>query len=444
MVPPDDETPRRRTLARIRSGAFERGVSLARLGISASWRVTAHAAGELFRADDGGERKRDLLARQAAALSRELGELKGSMMKVGQMLSTYGESVLPAEANAFLKSLQSNSPTLAWEAIEQQLRAELGDTLDGLDVEEEPLAAASLGQVHRATIRATGERVAVKVQYPGIAEAVDADLNTLRRMLRVAGLVPMGPSADELFDEVRTMLRREVDYTEELATTDRFREALAHEPRLRVPRTFPAFSTARVLTTELMEGVRFDHASVVDLPQERRDALGQLLFDSLLHEIFVLHAVQTDPHFGNYLVQVGDTEDRVVLLDFGAVRPIDSALLSLYRRFIRSAVHRDVPAIEGVGVDMGFLRPDDPPEMVRRYRELCLMVAEPLQGGVYDWSEDLPERLARLGKEGVLKLQLRPPPAWAFFLDRKLGGIYVLMTVLGARFDARPLLDRHL
>ena len=435
--------PRKRTLARIRSGAFERGVSLARLGLTAGWRVTSHAAGGLFSSEDPGERRRDLLARQATALTKELGELKGSMMKVGQMLSTYGESILPPEANAVLKSLQSDSPTLAWDAIEAQLRAELGDPFHELDVDPTPLAAASLGQVHAATIRATGEQVAVKVQYPGVAKAIDADLSTLRTMLRVAGLVPTGPPAAALFSEVRDMLRREVDYTEERLTTDHFRAGVG-DPRLLVPRTYPEFSTDRVLTTERMHGVRFDHPSVQELPQHRRDALGALLFDSLLHEVFVLRAVQTDPHFGNYLVQVDPEGDRVVLLDFGAVRPIDDAMMPVYRTFIEGAWRQDTRLLDEAGHAMGFLKHGDSEEFVHRFRELCLMVAEPLQG-TYDWgASDLPGRLARTGKEGVLRFKLRTPPAWTFFLDRKLGGIYVLMTVLGARFDAGALIARHL
>ncbi|MCO4771032.1 MAG: AarF/ABC1/UbiB kinase family protein [Deltaproteobacteria bacterium] len=457
----DDQEPDEEPLQSIRTGRVSRGFAIAKLTMGAGLRVTGHAVSGLFTTKENrDERKRDLLLRQAADLTRELGELKGSMMKVGQMLSTYGEALLPAEANAVLKSLQSTSPTLRWEVIEERLLDELGeDRLGELDIEETPLAAASLGQVHAAVIRASGERVAVKVQYPGVDKAVDADLSTLRQFLRVAGLAPTGPSAAALFSEVRSMLQREVDYSLERETTDSFASAFVEEPRLWVPRTYPRFSTPRVLTTELIEGVRFDAPAVAELSQERRDALGELVFEMLLREVFVLRAVQTDPHMGNFLVRIGADHDRVGLLDFGAVRAIGDDVMGTYVQFIAGAVHQSAPPMEAVGRAMGFLRDGDPDELRQRFVELCLLVVEPFADpnrpggppafmdaqGRYDWgATDLPSRLAAKGKAGVLAFKLRTPPAWTFFLDRKLGGVYMLLSVLGARFDGRALVTRFI
>jgi len=444
----------------IRTGRFARGLRLAKLGTVAGLRATGHAVGGLFASKEDKEtRRRDLLVRSALDLTKELGELKGSMMKVGQMLSTYGEALLPAEANAILKNLQSQTPTLAWATIEERLRDELGDALDDLDVETTPLAAASLGQVHAATVKATGDRVAVKVQYPGVDKAVDADLSTLRQFLRVAGLSPTGPSAPALFAEVRAMLRREVDYGLERETTDAFAAAFADEPRIVVPRTWPAWSSDRVLTTDFLGGVRFDAPEILALPQARRDALGALVFEMLLREVFVLRSVQTDPHLGNFVVQPDDAGDRVGLLDFGAVRPIGDDVMGTYARFIYGALHQQAAPMIQVGRDMGFLVDGDKPELVDRFVELCLMVVEPFadpsrpggpvahmdRGGRYDWgATDLPGRLAAKGKEGVLAFKLRTPPPWTFFLDRKLGGVYMILSVLGARFDGRAILRRYI
>lgn len=449
-----------RELDGIRTGRFARGLRLARLGTVAGLRATGHAVGGLFASKEDREtRRRDLLVRSALDLTKELGELKGSMMKVGQMLSTYGEALLPAEANSILKSLQSQTPTLAWAAIEERLRSELGDALDDLDVETTPLAAASLGQVHRGTVRATGHAVAVKVQYPGVDKAVDADLSTLRQLLRVAGLSPTGPSAPALFAEVRAMLRREVDYDLERETTDAFAAAFADVPGVVVPRTWPAWSGPRVLTTDFLTGVRFDDPEVLALPQQRRDALGALVFEMLLREVFVLRAVQTDPHLGNFVVQLDPAGDRVGLLDFGAVRPIGDDVMGTYARFIHGALHQQPEPMIQVGRDMGFVVDGDKPELVERFVELCLMVVEPFadperpggpppfmdREGRYDWgATDLPARLASKGKEGVLAFKLRTPPPWTFFLDRKLGGVYMILSVLKARFDGRAILRRYI
>ncbi len=455
--PPDDDEP---PLAAIRTGGLSRGFALARLGVNAGLRVTGHAVGGLFAGKDRkDERRRDLLVRQAMELTRELGELKGSMMKVGQMLSTYGEALLPPEANAVLKTLQSRAPILQWEAIEARLREELGDRLDELDVETTPLAAASLGQVHGAVVRETGARIVLKVQYPGVDTAVDTDLSTLKQLLRVAGLAPTGLSGSELFAEVRTMLRREVDYALERSTTERFRTALAGAPRLKVPRTWPRYCTSRVLATDRVQGLRFDDDAVLALPQERRDALGALVFEMLLTEVFVLREVQTDPHFGNYLVQLADEGDSITLLDFGAVRPIDDAIMPTYVAFIAGALHQSPALMERVGRDMGFLRSGDGESLRARFTDMCLMVVEPFADpgrpggppahmdadGRYDWgATDLPTRLAAAGKDGVLAFKLRTPPAWTFFLDRKLGGVYMILAVLGARIDGRAILRRFM
>ncbi len=263
-------------LKSIKSSPLSRGLALAKVTVSAGTRAASHALGNLF-GDEGGkeDRLKEMLTAQMDLLSRELGKLKGSVMKVGQMLSMYGEHLLPPEANQLLKSLQNQSPPLAWEAIEKQLKRQLGaEKLALLDIEQEPHASASLGQVHRAVIRATGERIALKIQYPGVDQAIESDLAALRSLLTVSKLIPKGPKYDELFKEVRQMMHQEVDYSKELTATDEFRELFAEDGLVIVPRTYPEFSAKRVLATSFEEGVSMESAEVLALSQERRNAIG--------------------------------------------------------------------------------------------------------------------------------------------------------------------------
>ena len=242
--------PPKKPLTRIKSGAWSRGISLARVSLSAGSKVAGHAIGGLFAgADESESRLKALITSQIETLSKELGQLKGSLMKVGQMLSMYGEQVLPPEANALLKSLQSESPPLAWPEIEKAIKKQIPqEKLDELEITQEPLGSASLGQVHLATRKSDGRKIALKIQYPGVDKAIESDLTAMRRLLTITKILPkgaQGTSYDELFREVRQMLHHEVDYERELATTNEFRGLIAADTRYVVPETFAEYSTSR-------------------------------------------------------------------------------------------------------------------------------------------------------------------------------------------------------
>lgn len=441
-----------KTLRSIKSGVWSRGVALARVSVAAGARAATHAMGNLFTGEDTrAERLKSMLYDQAQALTKELGQLKGSLMKVGQLLSMYGERWLPPEANALLKSLQSQSPPLAWEAVERVLRRQLGpEKLALLEIDPEPHASASLGQVHRARRREDGAVLALKIQYPGVDKAIESDLRALRSMLTVSRLVPKGPRFDDLFREVRQMLHQEVDYEQERAATDAFRARLAGDPRYLVPETFPEFSTARVLATRYEEGVPVDSPEVLALPFERRRRLGLLGLELYFRELFEWGEMQTDPHFGNYRVRLGrdGEEDRLILLDFGAVRKFPRRFLETYYRLVRGGIYRDFALVERACTELGFFLPEDGPELKREFAELCYLICEPFgpPGGneEYDWAaSDLPTRAMRKGAELAFRFKLRPPPREAVFLDRKMGGVFIFLSVLGVRARTRELLERY-
>ncbi len=447
----------KRKLTEVKSSSWSRGLALAKMSVTAGTQAASHAIGGLFASEtEKNERFKALLKSQAGLLARELGQLKGSLMKAGQMLSVVGEHLLPPEVNEILKSLQSQSPPVDWPGIEKTLKRNLGEKLARLQVDPEPVASASLGQVHRARTTGgagapEGVELALKVQYPGVDKAIEGDLKALRSILSISKIIPKGPRYDEMFREVRQMLHQEVDYSRELEFIETYRKNIGDDPRYVIPRTFPEFSTHRVLAMSYEQGVAIDSPEVAALPQERKNAIAESFFDLYLRELFHFGMVQTDAHLGNFRVRLGTggAPDALVLLDFGAVRKVSKAFLDPYHVMLRGVFHRNgAQALEGA-TGAGFLKEDDEPELREAFLKLLLMIGEPVAPGTgelggYDWaSSDLPPRLAKAGTEIAVLFRLRPPPREVVFLDRKLPGLFTFMTVLRARFDARRLLERY-
>ncbi len=374
-------------------------------------------------------------------LIKELGQLKGSAMKVGQTLSMYGEHLLPKEVNDLLKTLQSDSPALEWAAIRKVLVAELGEQMIGeLEFDEEALACASIGQVHKARIKDTGQVLAIKIQYPGVDAAVETDLKLLKFILTLTDMVPRGARFDQVFNEIREMFHQEVNYELERNFGERFHELLADDPRYVIPKSFPRYCTRKIMAMEFVEGVRADHPSVQELPLERRNRLGLSFLDLYLRELMDFKLMQTDPHLGNYLVQVdpnGD-KDRLVLLDFGAARGVPDEFLKSYLLLMEGGFNRDPRLIEKGGRQLGLLQPDDPMALVDDYIKICNLITEPFHGS-YDWgNSDLPKRTAVAVTHIAGSYKLRAPPRELVFLDRKLGGVFIFLSVLKCVLDARP------
>jgi len=451
-------------LSGIKSGAFSRGFALARVSLSAGAKVASHAVGNIFGDEDTkGERLKAMVISQMDLLSRELGELKGSLMKVGQMLSMMGEHLLPPEANALLKSLQNQSPPLEWKVIEKVLKRQLGEEkLALVEINPEPLASASMGQVHLAKRKSDGRLLAMKIQYPGVDQAIESDLKALKSIFTLAKFLPTGPKFDELFAEVRQMLHQEVDYKRELETTNEFRALLADDPRYVVPETVSELSTGRVLTTTFEEGIAADSPEVKALSQDRRNALGFAFLELYLKEFFRWGKVQTDPHFGNYRVRLGKNGecDQIVLLDFGAVRKFPKNFLASYYEMSNGAYFQDQSRVEKGALGLGFLIEGDPDELKLRFAEVAYLFVEGFQSSktcmpeakhlfnsdeAYDWgTSDLPKRVIKKGKDVVMAFKLRVPPREVVFLDRKMGGIFIFLSTLKVQIRASELLEKYL
>lgn len=456
-----------KTVSRIRTGSFERRLSLTRAGLFAGTRMASHMATSwLTSPDQREEKRRQMMSRQAQQLVDDLGELKGSVVKIGQMMALYGEHFLPEEVTEALHTLEDQTSALAWPAIEQVLQQELGaERLAQLDVNPEPLGAASLGQVHRARRRSDGLELVLKVQYPGVARAIDSDLDAVAQLLRVARLVSFGPEFSDWLEEVREMMHREVDYRLEAATTEKFRTLLADDSRFVVPRVLPEYSTAQIIASTYEHGDPLSSDAVRALPQERRNRLGEAALELFFRELFHWGEIQTDPNFGNYRIRIGESidgagapQDQIVLLDFGAVQAYEPEFLEPVIQMIRASYEQDLEGVIEGGVKLHFMKTSWPREVLETFAEVCMSVLEPLAPASQDWPEqavnaqgqyrwresDLPSRVARKAARSAISRYFKVPPKEFVFLNRKLIGVYTFIAVVRAEFNGEPILRQFL
>ena len=346
--------------------------------------------------------------------------------------------------------MQFQSPPLDYDRIYEILVNEFGIRhLEELDIEEEAFASASIGQVHRATIKATGEQLALKVQYPGVNKAVDSDLKALRSLLNMANIIPKSVSTDSLFAEVRDMLVQELNYPIEQQLTKEYQQKAKDLEGVKVPSIYDRYSGQQVIATEFIDGCVLDDPKVLALSQERRNRLGTIFLELYFYELFHWGMVQTDPHFGNYRVLIDDEGglDTLVTLDFGAVRKVDDGFKIPYIKMVGSLAKNDMKGFMAAASELGFIRDGDPEQLQSLFKDFCMMIVEPFEEDhqPYDWGVSrLPSRVLEKGRELILGFRLRTPPRELVFLDRKLGGVFTVLAKLDVKIPAREILFRHI
>ncbi len=438
-----------RELTRLRTRPMERNWAMTRMGVATGVRAAGHVFGNLFR-DQASRTEHDkaFFVEEARRFVREMGQLKGSVMKAGQMLSLYGQYFMPPEAVEILASLQDDTDHVGWTVVGPVITQSLGgERLSELQIQRVPIAAASLGQAHEAIQHSSGEKLCLKVRYPGVDEAIDSDIRTIARLLTLSRLVPRDLSLDPVFTEVREMLHREVDYLHERELLDRFGELLKNDARFVVPRTYPRYCSSEVLAMSFETGDSLKSQRVRELSPERRTRLGQSLLWLFLQEFFVWQLVQTDPHFGNYRLRLDDEggEDRWVLLDFGATRSFPQQFVREYARIVRGALNEDRAEVIRGAVGIGLMREHFPEHILDSFYALARLIVEPFCQGVYDWgASDLPARVSQTIARSAMTRHFKIPPREIVFLHRRLAGVFITLAWLDVRFDGQPLLEAAL
>jgi predicted unusual protein kinase regulating ubiquinone biosynthesis (AarF/ABC1/UbiB family) len=306
------------------------------------------------------------------------------------------------------------------------------------NLDPEPIAAASIGQVHRATAH-DGAALAVKIQFPGVAESIDADVDSLVRALRWSRLLPADVDLRLLAAEAKRQLGREADYRLEGDHLARYARLLADEPHVAVPQPRPDLTTRRVLAMDYLPGVPLEELCGPEHAPATRDAVGSALYRVLLREVFALRFVQSDPNFANYLWL---PDGRIGLIDLGAAHPVPAHLADAYALLLRSALAGDRSGLRRFATELGFVTPGDGEERLRGVVALLEASCEPFAArGDYDFGAST---LAARLRDRALSLALdaghrRPPPPETLFLQRKLAGTFLLCARLRARVPLRAL-----
>jgi predicted unusual protein kinase regulating ubiquinone biosynthesis (AarF/ABC1/UbiB family) len=415
---------------------------IARIGLAAGELAVGAAAEGLrrfARGDAGNLGSALLTGPNARRLAARLARLRGAAMKIGQIVSLQGEDVLPPEFAQALAVLRAQATPMPVQQLRRVLGREYGKgwELRFSRFDYEPVAAASIGQVHRA-ITPDGRELALKIQYPGVGRSIASDIDNVAVLLRLFNLLPVGLDVGAIATEAKRQLAQEADYVSEARFLERYARLVADEPMLLVPRVHWDLTTPRVMAMDFVEGEPLDVLD--DAPQARRDAVGSLLERLLFRELFEFRVMQTDPNFANYLYQRASA--RVALLDFGATQRFRASFVANYTRITRGVIDGDRDAVAREAIRIGYATADDSLERVRAVVDVIFLVCEPLRhAGRYDFRKsDLPSRVRTLGFDLAFRRGLlRSPPPETLFLHRKLVGSFLLLARIGARVDARAL-----
>lgn len=386
---------------------------------------------------------RETELRTATQVAERLGNMKGALMKLGQMAS-YLDEGLPAPLRAALSQLQSNAPPMSADLAAEVIERELGAAPEHIFVEwdTDPIASASIGQVHRAVVvdPETGlERaVAVKVQYPGVDQAIDADLRNadLLGLLLQQGFSGLDPS--EMVKEVKERIREELNYTLEARNQQLFADYYRGHPFIHVPEVLPALSTSRVLVTELATGKSWNEFQYES--QEAKDKAAECLFRFVFRSLYGMHAFNGDPHPGNYLFH---DDGKMTFLDFGLVKHFSDLEMTTFIAMVKSAAFEsDISQFRHVLETSGMLRPDAPVD-TDDVGEYFGRFYEPVsQDREITWTPTYASSIVRhtFDRSSPIAQYATVPKAFVFIQRINLG-LYAILGELGATGNYRRIAE---
>lgn len=418
-------------------------------GMTAS--IAGKAAKNSLRHLSSDEEKRlqarsELMQDVGIQIAETLGEMKGAVMKVGQIASQY-KDVFPPEVATALEKLRKDAPPMPYAQIRAQIERELKAPVDLLFTmfEETPFAAASIGQVHRA-ILPSGQKVVVKVQYPDVDENCDSDLKQVRMALKIAGVLNMSKQLQEqLFNEIRQSLHDELDYVKEAHNLQVFGAFHTDDQGLIIPKVINSHSTRRVLT--LTEEIGETLTVAATWNNEIKQKIAKRLFHFTAGQLFGLYRMHCDPHPGNFAFR---HDGSVVAYDFGGIRSYSHSEVQLFRRFAQHAVKGDVTALEQDLIALDIRREDDknvPGEFYEKWLAIGMkpLSIAPYQEGAFDFGSSQVHHEAISQMRTSLKYfgQFQPS-ATTMMLDRTVSGQYWNLVNLGVEIDLSPLVAEYI
>ncbi|MEM9255597.1 MAG: AarF/ABC1/UbiB kinase family protein [Pseudomonadota bacterium] len=389
---------------------------------------------------------RDMLLTPANArrVADQLAGMRGAAMKVGQMLSMDTGDFLPPELADILARLRDDANIMPPEQLEQAMTESFGADWESLfyNFDPKPIAAASIGQVHR-TLSPDGRDIVLKVQYPGVARSIDSDVDNISGLLRLSGLLPDGLDINPLLADAKRQLKDEADYLKEAKHLQSFGQLLASDDRFVVPELLPDLTHKTVLAMTYVSGVPIEEVAVA--PQHERNRVTEAMFDLMFLELFELRQMQTDPNFANYRYRRKTGE--IVLLDFGATRRFKAEFVRSYKKLAAAAVDADLDGMVAAAIKLGYDMGEEESPYRALIEELFELALEPVTyDDEFDFAEsELASNIAELGEKVTDYRDFwRMPPMDAVYLHRKLGGMFMLATRLRARVNLHAVITRWL
>ncbi|KAJ8323374.1 hypothetical protein QVD99_000542 [Batrachochytrium dendrobatidis] len=377
----------------------------------------------------------------------KLSKMRGAALKMGQMISIQDNRMIGPEIEDIFRRVQSSANYMPTWQLEQVLSKNLGSDWRSKfqSFEDIPLAAASIGQVHKAVLP-TGETVAVKVQYPGVADSISSDLANLKSLLLFGNMLPKGLYLDNMIRVASSELSLECDYKREAAASERFRTLIAEAglDSFYVPRVFPDLTTSRVLTTEYFQGISIDQA--VTLDQKTRNDLGEKLFRLCLLELFEFRFMQTDPNWSNFLYN--PATHKIALIDFGASREFPKSFTDDYLRLLHASSVKNHEECINYSRKLGFLTGYESSVMNNAHLKSLQLLSRPFMidaKPLYDFStaSDISSQV-RTEIPVMLRERLTPPPDESYSLHRKLSGFFLLCNKLESQIHCREIFEQIL
>lgn len=427
---------------RVPSSPFTRALGFAGLGAGLAWGTVQESAKRLVFGTPSSQDKQSayspfLSDKNAERLALALCRMRGAALKIGQMLSIQDESLVPAPILAALDIVRQGADVMPKSQLNQVLDAELGadwsTKLTSFDYE--PIAAASIGQVHKAT--KDGMEVAMKIQYPGVADSIESDIENVKLLLDYTNLIPKGLFLDRAIKVAKVELSRECDYELEAANQKQFRSLLSDAEGFYVPLVVDDLSCKRVLSTEFVSGIPID--KVASLNQETRNYVGRKLLEITLMELFVFRFMQTDPNWSNFLYD--EATNTINLIDFGAARDYPKRFVDDYLRMVVACANGERDDVIEMSKRLGFLTGEESEAMLDAHVQAGFIVGLPFSNpGGYDFrSSNITHSMSNLGAT-MLRHRLTPPPDEVYSLHRKLSGAFLACIKLGAVVPCRELL----
>ncbi|XP_076463711.1 atypical kinase COQ8B, mitochondrial-like [Babylonia areolata] len=363
--------------------------------------------------------------------------VRGAALKLGQIISIQDNSFINPQLQAIFERVRQSADFMPIKQMTKVMSRELGpDWRSNFEVfEDKPFAAASIGQVHKGTLK-DGREVAIKIQYPGVAQSIESDINNLMSVLSVGNILPEGLYVDSVVKVAKRELAWEVDYLREAECSNRFRTLLEGDEVLYVPEVIGDLSSRHVLTTEFIQGMPLDKC--VDLPQDTRDKIGTAVLRLCLKELFEWRFMQTDPNWSNFLYSPQD--DRLVLLDFGASREYSKSFVDSYIKVIYAAAMGDRKKVLLGSQQLGFLTGYETKVMEEAHCDAVMILGESFgQEGLFEFGQQSTTHRIQNLIPVMLRHRLTPPPEETYSLHRKMSGAFLLCVKLGSRVDCRTM-----